>query len=222
MDNRHEAAARQLVGNLSKERTAELAKARQEAGAAREEGEALRAKLEAALARRRAVEAEVGRAGGADMLRALVQAWCKPGAGAGLRGLQQTHGGDVTVSLMVGHWCDGATCCCSSRQHSSRACAACCGPARCARVVCRQRADHSPAACHLQLTNLKEKLAVVLNKTTNDDRLIAALHAELAAARQGGSRSVARVLTDMAACNAQLSLRHAGSLQPLTHSLPVA
>lgn len=59
-DNKHEAAARQLVGNLSKERTAELAKARQEAAAAREEGEALRAKMEAALSRRKVVEAEVG------------------------------------------------------------------------------------------------------------------------------------------------------------------
>jgi hypothetical protein len=38
----------------------------------------------------------------------------------------------------------------------------------------------------LQLAALKEKLAVVLRKTKNDDRLITALRAELATAVSGG------------------------------------
>jgi hypothetical protein len=41
------------------------------------------------------------------------------------------------------------------------------------------------------MAGVREKLAVVLAKTANDDKLIAALHAELAAARSGDGGATA-------------------------------
>jgi hypothetical protein len=39
--------------------------------------------------------------------------------------------------------------------------------------------------CYLQVAGLKDKLSVVLGKTQNDDKLIAALRKELVAATHG-------------------------------------
>lgn len=54
----------------------------------------------------------------------------------------------------------------------------------------------------LQLVAIKEKMAVVLRKTKNDDRLITALRAELAAAVQagGGGRHIRASVTGVERC----------------------
>jgi len=42
-------------------------------------------------------------------------------------------------------------------------------------------------ACCLQLLGIRSKMAVVLSKTKNDDKLIAALRAEAVYAKEGGA-----------------------------------
>jgi hypothetical protein len=160
---KHENAHRSVIGKLNKERGAEFERMAGELAAAQREKEQLRLQYAGAASRRKVLEAEVG----AGALLA---------AGSNRRHSYlgwhlQTTGSSIT----------GNTVQLACQQQGRASCSGCKH-----QLPAVQSAELTLDCLCPQVVVLKDKLAVVLGKTQNDDKLIAALRSELAMAGSRG------------------------------------